>query len=91
MCKDHGYIAGEHFTCPECGGQTEVYSRITGYYRPVQNWNDGKTQEFKDRTVYNLGASHLKSERTVSHTVADGKHEAAPKGSDGARGMLFST
>ena len=41
VCKDHGYIAGEHFTCPECGGQTEVYSRITGYYRPVQNWNDG--------------------------------------------------
>ena len=91
VCKDHGYIAGEHFTCPECGGQTEVYSRITGYYRPVQNWNDGKTQEFKDRTVYNLGASHLKSERTVSHTVADGKHEAAPKVSDGARVMLFTT
>ena len=91
VCKDHGYIAGEHFTCPECGGQTEVYSRITGYYRPVQNWNDGKTQEFKDRTVYNLGASHLKSERTVSHTVADGKHEAAPKFSDGARVMLFTT
>ena len=91
VCKDHGYIAGEHFTCPECGGQTEVYSRITGYYRPVQNWNDGKTQEFKDRTVYNLGASHLKSERTVSHTVADGKHEAAPKASDGARVMLFTT
>ena len=91
VCKDHGYIAGEHFTCPECGGQTEVYSRITGYYRPVQNWNDGKTQEFKDRTVYNLGASHLKSERTVSHTVVDGKHEAAPKVSDGARVMLFTT
>ena len=91
VCKDHGYIAGEHFTCPECGGQTEVYSRITGYYRPVQNWNDGKTQEFKDRTVYNLGASHLKSERTVSRTVADGKHEAAPKASDGARVMLFTT
>ncbi len=44
VCKNHGYIAGEHFTCPECGGQTEVYSRITGYYRPVQNWNDGKAQ-----------------------------------------------
>lgn len=85
VCKDHGYIAGEHFTCPECGGQTEVYSRITGYYRPVQNWNDGKAQEFKDRTVYNLGASHLKNERTVSHTVEDGKHEDAPKASNGQR------
>lgn len=91
VCKDHGYIAGEHFTCPECGGQTEVYSRITGYYRPVQNWNDGKAQEFKDRTVYNLGASHLKNERTVSHTVEDGKHEETPKASNGARVMLFTT
>ena len=52
MCKSHGYIAGEHFTCPECGEKTEVYSRITGYYRPVQNWNDGKAQEYKDRLVY---------------------------------------
>ena len=91
VCKDHGYIAGEHFTCPECGGQTEVYSRITGYYRPVQNWNDGKAQEFKDRTVYNLGASHLKNERTVSHTVEDGKYEETPKASNGAKVMLFTT
>ena len=52
VCKSHGYIAGEHFTCPECGEKTEVYSRITGYYRPVQNWNDGKAQEYKDRVVY---------------------------------------
>ena len=52
VCKNHGYIAGEHFTCPECGEKTEVYSRITGYYRPVQNWNDGKSQEYKDRVVY---------------------------------------
>ena len=52
VCKNHGYIAGEHFTCPECGERTEVYSRITGYYRPVQNWNDGKAQEYKDRVVY---------------------------------------
>ena len=59
ICKNHGYIAGEHFTCPECGEKTEVYSRITGYYRPVQNWNNGKAQEFKDRKVYNIGASHL--------------------------------
>ena len=54
VCKDHGYIAGEHFTCPECGGSAEVYSRITGYYRPVQNWNDGKAQEYKDRVQYDV-------------------------------------
>ena len=59
VCKDHGYITGEHYTCPICGGKTEVYSRITGYYRPVQNWNDGKAQEFKDRKVYNIGRSRL--------------------------------
>ena len=52
VCKNHGYIAGEHYECPECGAKTEVYSRITGYYRPVQNWNDGKSQEFKKRKVY---------------------------------------
>ncbi len=52
VCKNHGYIAGEQFSCPECGEKTEVYSRITGYYRPVQNWNDGKAQEYKDRVVY---------------------------------------
>ena len=59
VCKDHGYITGEHYTCPVCGNKTEVYSRITGYYRPVQNWNDGKAQEFKDRKVYNIGRSTL--------------------------------
>ncbi len=59
VCKEHGYITGEHYTCPKCGGSTEVYSRITGYYRPVQNWNAGKSQEFKDRKVYNIGNSRL--------------------------------
>lgn len=53
VCKNHGYIAGEVYTCPECGETTEVYSRITGYYRPVQNWNDGKSQEYKHRVEYN--------------------------------------
>ena len=52
VCKDHGYLVGEQFICPHCGQKTEVYSRITGYYRPVQNWNDGKIQEYKDRKVY---------------------------------------
>ena len=53
VCKNHGYISGEQYTCPECGEKTEVYSRITGYYRPVQNWNDGKSQEYAHRIEYN--------------------------------------
>lgn len=52
VCPNHGYLAGEQTTCPHCGEKTEVYSRITGYYRPVQNWNDGKAQEYRDRKVY---------------------------------------
>ncbi|MCR5793333.1 MAG: ribonucleoside triphosphate reductase [Lachnospiraceae bacterium] len=57
VCKNHGYISGEQFTCPECGEKTEVYSRITGYYRPVQNWNEGKSQEYKNRKIYNPSKS----------------------------------
>ena len=52
ICRNHGYITGEVYECPICGEKTEVYSRITGYYRPVQNWNDGKVQEFKQRKEY---------------------------------------
>jgi len=52
ICKDHGYISGEHFSCPTCHEKTEVYSRITGYYRPIQNWNDGKKAEFDERKEY---------------------------------------
>ncbi|MBE5742606.1 MAG: ribonucleoside triphosphate reductase [Clostridiales bacterium] len=59
VCKNHGYIQGEVFTCPDCGEKTEVYSRITGYYRPIQNWNDGKSQEYKHRKVYNIENSVL--------------------------------
>ncbi len=59
VCRNHGYLTGEQKVCPKCGAATEVYSRITGYYRPVKNWNDGKTQEYKDRKVYNLGNSNL--------------------------------
>ena len=65
VCKDHGYIAGEVHNCPQCGQATEVYSRITGYYRPVQNWNDGKTQEYHDRKMYNIENSHLTHEGPV--------------------------
>lgn len=60
ICRQHGYLAGEQFTCPHCGSKTEVYSRITGYYRPVQNWNDGKLQEYANRTEYNVEKSVLK-------------------------------
>lgn len=52
VCMDHGYLRGKHFACPECGSETEVYSRIVGYMRPVRTWNDGKQQEFQDRTPY---------------------------------------
>jgi ribonucleoside-triphosphate reductase len=60
VCKAHGYIAGEKFTCPFCGEKTEVYSRITGYYRPVQAWNDGKAEEYKNRKLYNIADSMAK-------------------------------
>ena len=62
VCHDHGYIAGEHKVCPDCGQEAEVYSRITGYYRPVKNWNDGKAQEFLDRKVYAIGGAGAKAE-----------------------------
>ena len=61
VCKTHGYLSGEHFNCPECGAPAEVYSRITGYYRPVQNWNDGKSEEFKERKTYDIANSKLKT------------------------------
>ncbi len=73
VCRDHGYIAGEHFTCPECGAKTEVYSRITGYYRPVQNWNDGKSQEYKDRLVYDIENSVLKLKDSKAEAKAEEK------------------
>ncbi|HHT80742.1 MAG TPA: ribonucleoside triphosphate reductase [Spirochaetales bacterium] len=54
VCSDHGYLIGEQPLCPQCGKDTEVYSRITGYYRPVKNWNDGKAEEFKERKLYDI-------------------------------------
>lgn len=74
VCKEHGYLDGEQHICPKCGSKTEVYSRITGYYRPIQNWNDGKTEEYKNRKEYNLKNSHL------THDVnKDLKIEEEPK------------
>ncbi|MEE3362775.1 MAG: ribonucleoside triphosphate reductase [Anaerovoracaceae bacterium] len=78
VCKEHGYIAGEVYECPDCGKKTEVYSRITGYYRPVQNWNDGKLQEFEDRKVYDAGID------MAAHQCADASEGAA-------HNMLFTT
>ncbi|WP_394522503.1 ribonucleoside triphosphate reductase [Lacrimispora sp. JR3] len=65
ICSEHGYLAGEHSTCPVCGKGAEVYSRITGYYRPVQNWNEGKTQEYKNRTMYDFTSSVLKKKESM--------------------------
>ncbi len=79
ICKEHGYLTGEHFTCPVCGEKAEVYSRITGYYRPVQNWNDGKTQEYKERKLYDVGHSVLKRNPEASRKVAEAVREAGEK------------
>ena len=80
VCPDHGYLVGEQYTCPHCGKTTEVYSRITGYYRPVQNWNDGKAQEFKDRKVYDAGASVVRRfHETLSSAAAPAATPSAVK------------
>ncbi len=97
VCKDHGYIAGEHFICPKCGQKSEVYSRITGYYRPVQNWNDGKSQEYKDRQTYDVMESYErrhKLHREAEEIVASTKQETAELPKNGELGdgtYLFIT
>ena len=81
VCRNHGYIPGEKYSCPECGAKTEVYSRITGYYRPVQNWNDGKSKEYKDRLVYakskltGKAPLNLAAEKADSFTVTEAAGE----------------
>ncbi len=71
ICADHGYLVGEQYTCPICGKKTEVYSRITGYYRPVQNWNDGKVAEFKERKVYDIATSKYHGKPINEHVCTD--------------------
>ncbi len=90
VCKNHGYLVGEQFVCPECGEKTEVYSRITGYYRPIQNWNDGKAQEYKDRKVYDIAGSKLTHEGplNVEETCAC---EEAPADNANDTVLLFTT
>jgi ribonucleoside-triphosphate reductase len=89
ICRQHGYISGEHFTCPHCGTKAEVYSRITGYYRPVQNWNDGKLQEFAQRKVYDVMGS--KREFRAREEAADTGHGEDKCGQPGERYLLFTT
>ena len=87
VCRTHGYIVGEHFSCPQCGENTEVYSRITGYYRPVQNWNTGKSQEYKDRKTYDIGHSILRHEGMKTEMAA----EIAPNAAGDAQKILLFT
>ena len=92
ICKNHGYISGEQYTCPCCGEETEVYSRITGYYRPVKNWNDGKTQEFKERKVYDVfdSGSRMKPKAAV-RTETEPAAFSGEGGEDGTKMILFTT
>ena len=87
VCREHGYLTGELYTCPYCGKETEVYSRITGYYRPVQNFNDGKAQEFKDRKEYVIANSHLTHEGPRMAQTSEEKEEVAANGNL----LLFAT
>ncbi len=89
VCKDHGYLTGEQYICPHCGQKTEVYSRITGYYRPIQNWNDGKSQEFKDRKVYDIANSHLTHTGPVEKGDCACETEAPAAETEGKKAILF--
>ena len=88
VCREHGYLAGEQKTCPKCGSVTEIYSRITGYYRPVQNWNDGKLQEYQNRTEYRMG-NLVKNAAPHSKKREEALAEAVP--SEKNNTYLFTT
>lgn len=92
ICKNHGYISGEQYTCPCCGEETEVYSRITGYYRPVKNWNDGKAQEFRERKVYDVfdSGSRMKQKAAVKKEAVSASI-SGEAGEDGIKAILFTT
>ena len=92
ICQEHGYLSGEHPVCPKCGKSCEVWSRITGYYRPVQNWNDGKVQEFRDRQEYDLERSRLEGRRLCDreeNTAAVEESKPSGEMEDGL--FLFTT
>ena len=90
ICKEHGYLAGEQKVCPYCGKVTEVYSRITGYYRPVQNWNDGKLQEYKNRTEYDIENSVMKHSAVEAVPQKDGEENVQMKAPEEVK-YLFTT
>ncbi len=89
VCKNHGYLTGEQYVCPECGESAEVYSRITGYYRPVQNWNAGKTQEYKERREYNIETSVLNRPQAETAAETAAPAAAVPALADGS--YLFTS
>ncbi|MBO6014905.1 MAG: ribonucleoside triphosphate reductase [Oscillospiraceae bacterium] len=94
VCRNHGYLNGEQFTCPECGETAEVYSRITGYYRPVQNWNVGKAQEYKQRKEYDIGHSVLRHEGPLADGEICEQQKAEPPVKEvepAERNILFAT
>ena len=96
VCRNHGYIAGEADVCPVCGEPTEVYRRITVYYRPVQNWNAGKTQEFQDRREYVIEKSSLTHEGPladgeVTERLANAAAEPACASAALTKPILFAT
>ena len=88
ICRNHGYLAGEQFACPQCGEPAEVYSRITGYYRPVQNWNDGKAEEYRERKLYDPFHSKMKISKHVGR-LAQSREDAVAAAGDSA--YLFTT
>ncbi len=88
VCREHGYLIGEQYKCPLCGQETEVYSRITGYYRPVKNWNDGKSQEFKDRKVYDIEKSVLTRDGAPAE---ESKEECCCENKEAEKILLFTT
>ena len=102
ICENHGYIAGEHFSCPHCGNATEVYSRITGYYRPVRNWNDGKSSEFENRKTYEpeelfsvnrslLEEAGVDEPRIGTQTLGRVNRVEAPKSNSDAEKLILVT
>ena len=91
VCAQHGYISGEVWKCPVCGKPTEVYSRITGYYRPVKNWNAGKAQEFKDRKTYVVDGITSCTSFKEDQQPAVRVEETKPVNSSSARKYLLFT
>ena len=91
VCSEHGYIAGEVYKCPHCGKATEVYSRITGYYRPVQNWNVGKTEEFKERKTYDVPHSRLTHSGPINPQASHNDNSISPADNAADELLLFTT